>query len=55
MAEEVKFTEKEMKTIKGFQQTYVDVQQQLGQLSIAKLRLEQQLSSFAIGKEQMGV
>ena len=39
MAEEVKFTEDEMKKIKEFQESYVTIQQNLGQLSIAKLRL----------------
>ena len=43
----------EMKTIKGFQQTYVDVQQQLGQLSIAKLRLEQQLDSTLKASDEL--
>ena len=46
MAEEVKFTEEEMNKIKEIQQTYVDVQQSLGQLSVARIRLEQQLNSL---------
>ena len=43
---EVKFTEEEMTKIKEIQQTYVDVQQSLGQLSVAKIRLGQQLNSL---------
>jgi len=43
MAEEVKFTEEEMKTISELQQTYAVVQNTLGQLSISRIRLEQDL------------
>ena len=46
MAEEVKFTEEEMNKIKEFQQIYVNTQQSLGQLSVPKIRLEQQLENF---------
>ena len=46
MSEEVKFTEDEMKKIKEFQESYVTIQQQLGQISIAELRLNQQLKSL---------
>ena len=46
MAEEVKFTEDEMKKIKEFQESYVTIQQNLGQISIAELRLNQQLKSL---------
>ena len=53
MAEEVKFTEDEMKKIKEFQESYVTIQQNLGQLSIAKLRLNQQLESLDKSKEDL--
>ncbi len=43
---EVKFSEEEMNKIKEFQQTYVTVQQQLEQVSVAKIRLEQQINSL---------
>ena len=46
MSEEVKFTEDEMKKIKEFQESYVTIQQSLGQISIAELRLNQQLESL---------
>ena len=53
MAEEIKFTEDEMKKIKKFQESYVTIQQNLGQLSIAKLRLNQQLESLDKSKEDL--
>ena len=53
MAEEVKFTEDEMKQIKEFQESYVTIQQNLGQLSIAKLRLTQQLKSLDNSKDEL--
>ena len=53
MAEEVKFTEEEMNKIKEIQQTYVDVQQSLGQLSVARIRLEQQLNSLDGGENEL--
>ena len=46
MAKEVKFTEDEMKKIKEFQESYVTIQQSLGQISIAELRLNQQIESL---------
>ena len=46
MAEEIKFTDDEMKKIKQFQESYVTIQQNLGQISIAELRLNQQLESL---------
>ena len=41
---EVRFTEDELSKLKEIQQKYINVQQSLGQLSISKLRLEQQLN-----------
>ena len=43
---DVKFTEDEMKQIQGIQKEYVDVQRELGQLSISRLRLETQVDSL---------
>ena len=44
MAEnEVKFTEEEMKEITNLRQTYVGIQNALGQVSVARIRLDQQL------------
>ena len=46
---EVKFTDDELKQIKIIQSSYNEITSKLGQLSIAKLRLEQQQNS--LGKE----
>ena len=46
MAEETKFTEEEIKQIKEIQDSYFDIQNQFGQLSLAKLRLNQQLEGL---------
>jgi len=53
MAEKSKFTEEEMNKIKGFQRSYIDIQQSLGQLFIARIRLEQQLSSLDDGENEL--
>ena len=53
MSDPIKFTEDEMKKIKEFQESYVTIQQNLGQLSIAKLRLNQQLESLDKSKEDL--
>ncbi len=42
MPEEVKFTEEEMNKVKTFQQNYVNIQNQFGQLKMAQLRLDKQ-------------
>ena len=46
MAEETKFTEDEMKQINELQQSYANSQNALGQLSVSRLRLEQQLDDL---------
>ena len=43
---EKKFTEEEMTKVTEFKNTYINIQQALGQLTIAKLRLNQQLENF---------
>ena len=48
MAEETKFTKEEMNTISEIQEKYLEIQQKLGQISLSKLKLEQQVE--AIGK-----
>jgi len=50
---EVKFTEEEMNKVKEFQQTYVTVQQSLGQLSVTRIRLEQQLNSLDENEDRL--
>ncbi len=42
MPEEVKFTDEEMNKVKTFQQNYVNIQNQFGQLKMAQLRLDKQ-------------
>ena len=46
MPEEVKFTEDELKQVESIQKAYHDVQNQFGQLKIAKIRLEQQIKNL---------
>ena len=42
MPEEVKFTDDELKEIKSLQKSYLDIQNEFGQISLAKLRLKRQ-------------
>ena len=46
MAEETKFSEKEMKTIQGIQDSYFEVQTDFGKLNLAKIKLEQQFDEL---------
>ena len=46
MAEETKFTKEEMKIISEIQEKYLDIQQKLGQISLSKLKLEQQVQAI---------
>ena len=45
-----KFTDEELQEVKEIQQNYVEIQHRLGQLSVAKIRLEQQQD--ALGKQE---
>ena len=42
MPEEVKFTEEELKQVQNIQASYVNVQNQFGQLKMAQIRLDEQ-------------
>jgi len=42
MPEEVKFTEEELKQVQNIQASYVNVQNQFGQLKLAQIRLDEQ-------------
>ena len=53
MAEEVKFSEDEMKVVKEIQEKYVDVQHKLGQLSVAELRLNQQMDALVLSRDEL--
>lgn len=46
MAEDTKFTKEEMETISKIQETYLEIQQKLGQVSLSKLKLEQQAEAI---------
>ena len=46
MAEEVKFSQEEMNQLTELQQTYATIQNTFGQLSVNRIRLEQELSSL---------
>ena len=48
-----KFTEEEMDKVKEIQQTYVDVQHKLGQLSVAEIRLNQQMDALNISRSEL--
>ena len=52
MSEETKFTDDEMGTVKEIQETYYNIQNDLGQLSIAKLRLEKQLDNINVENDK---
>ena len=53
MADAVKFTEDEMKEINTLQQTYVSIQNNLGQLNLNRIRLEQQLDNMDEAEENI--
>ena len=53
MAEEVKFTEEEMKKLSELQQTYTGVQNALGQVGVNRIRLEQQLDDLDNADNQL--
>ena len=48
-----KFNTDEMKEVKDIQPSYVDIQQQYGQLGVAKLRLNQQLDALDKKQEEL--
>jgi len=51
----VKFSEDEMKQISELQQTYVNLQNVLGQLGVNRIRMEQQLDDLNSSEEQLKV
>ena len=46
MADDVKFSEEEMKKLRDIQENYVTVQNEFGQLTVTKIRLQQQLDNI---------
>ena len=43
MAEEVKFTEDELKNIKEIQDKYIDIQNAFGQVALSRIKIEEQV------------
>ena len=48
-----KFSEEEMVVVKQIQQKYVDIQHKLGQVSVAEIRLNQQLEALVNSKDEL--
>ena len=46
MAEEIKFSKEEIKEINNVQKVYADIEVNLGQIAIRKLKMEQQLNQL---------
>ena len=53
MPEEVKFNEEELKQVQNIQRSYVNIQAQFGQLTMAQIRLEEQENSLAKEHENL--
>ena len=53
LKDSTKFSEEEMKTVKEIQKNYVDIQHKLGQLSVAEIRLNQQLDALNISRSEL--
>ena len=46
MSEPVKFTNEELEEVKSIQRSYIEVQNQFGQIALSRIRLENQLNSL---------
>ena len=53
MAEETKFSKEELEQVKGIQQDYRNVQDNFGQVSMARLRLEEQMNMLDINEDEL--
>jgi len=53
MAEDIKFTEDEMTSLKQLQEDYTTKQEQLGQISVQRILLNQQIESLEQRQEQL--
>ena len=51
MPEDVKFNEEEMKRFNDLQQVYADIQRNLGQIAVTKLKLENQIEELDVSEE----
>ena len=52
MADETKFSEDEMKSLKNLQTNYLEIQDKFGQLAIARLNLQTQAKQLTTLEEQ---
>ena len=50
---DTKFSEEEMKVVKEIQQKYIDTQHKLGQISVAEIRLSQQMDALNETRQQL--
>lgn len=53
MSEEIKFTEDEMNKVNGIRQKYVTIQNSFGQVSINRIRLNQQVEDLNKAEESL--
>ena len=53
MSEEVKFSEEELKEVKGIQDEYFEIQNEYGQISVARLKISKQLDELNKVEEQL--
>ena len=53
MAEPVKFTDDELKTVTKIREDYFNIQNEFGQIKLAKIRLETQINSVEIREEEL--
>ena len=53
MAEPVKFTEDELKTVTKIREDYFNIQNEFGQIKLAKIRLETQIDSVEKREEEL--
>ena len=53
MSEEVKFTEEELAQVTDLQGTYLNLQNALGQISIGRIRLQQQLDDYDSAEDKV--
>ena len=53
MAEDIKFTEDEMTSLKQLQEDYTTKQEQLGQISVQRILLNQQIDSLEQRQKQI--
>ena len=53
MPEEIKFTEEEMNDLREIQKTYTEVQFELGQSAVNKIRLSQQIEAIGAYEDDL--